>query len=79
MGQPSNLISAPACCVDSLSREWNKTSKPAAICTSLGQVAVFIMSTIPSVGFNARDAIPVLNDLEGISRMAVPVVSDPVP
>lgn len=47
--------------------------------TSLGQVAVLLRSTIPSVGFKAREAIPVLYDLEGMSRMAVPVVSEPVP
>lgn len=37
------------------------------------------VSTIPSVGFIARLAMPVLKDIEGISRMAVPVVSEPVP
>jgi hypothetical protein len=62
-----------------LSSEWKRTSSPAAIWTSLGQVAVFIMSTIPRVGLSAREAIPVLKDLEGMSRIAVPVVSDPVP
>jgi hypothetical protein len=34
---------------------------------------------MPSTGFRLRFAMPVLNDLEEISRMAVPVVSDPVP
>ena len=37
------------------------------------------MSTIPSVGFIARFAMPVLKDIEVISKIAVPVVSDPVP
>jgi hypothetical protein len=47
--------------------------------TSLGQVAVLFRSTMPNVGLSAREAIPVLYDLEGMSRMAVPVVSEPVP
>ena len=37
------------------------------------------VSTIPSTGFRARLAIPVLNDLLVMSSMAVPVVSEPVP
>lgn len=49
------------------------------MCTSVGHDSVFLVSTIPRVGLRARDAIPVLNDLDVISRMAVPVVSDPVP
>jgi hypothetical protein len=40
---------------------------------------VEINTTIPRVGFIARFAIPVLKDREVISRMAVPVVSEPVP
>jgi hypothetical protein len=40
---------------------------------------VFSTSTIPSRGFNARLAIPVLKDREVISKIAVPVVSEPVP
>jgi hypothetical protein len=40
---------------------------------------VFLTSTIPSVGFRARFAMPVLNDWEERSRIAVPVVSEPVP
>lgn len=63
----------------SLSSEWNNTSRPALIATSRGHVAVLFKSTIPNVGLSAREAIPVLNDFEGISRMAVPVVSEPVP
>jgi hypothetical protein len=47
--------------------------------TSLGQVAVLFRSTMPSVGLSALEAMPVLKDLLGMSRMAVPVVSDPVP
>ena len=42
-------------------------------------VRVFSVSTIPRVGFMARFAMPVLKDIEVISRMAVPVVSAPVP
>jgi len=38
-----------------------------------------INTTIPRTGFNARLAIPVLKDREVMSRMAVPVVSEPVP
>ena len=34
---------------------------------------------MPSVGFKARDAMPVLKDRDVISRIAVPVVSEPVP
>lgn len=34
---------------------------------------------MPKTGFNARLAMPVLNEREGISRIAVPVVSEPVP
>ena len=34
---------------------------------------------MPRTGFIARLAIPVLNERDVISRMAVPVVSDPVP
>lgn len=37
------------------------------------------MSTIPSIGLREREEIPVLNDLDVMSRIAVPVVSDPVP
>ena len=37
------------------------------------------VSTIPRVGFKARLAMPVLKDLEVMSRIAVPVVSEPVP
>lgn len=65
--------------MDLLSREWKSTSSPAAIWTSFGQVAVFMRSTMPKVGLSALEAIPVLNDLDGMSRIAVPVVSDPVP
>ena len=37
------------------------------------------MSTIPRVGFRARLAIPVLKERDVMSRIAVTVVSDPVP
>ena len=37
------------------------------------------VSTMPSIGFKARLAIPVLKAIEVMSRIAVPVVSDPVP
>lgn len=71
------LYSAPPPC--SLSSEWNSTSRPAATATSDGHDAVLRRSTIPKVGLSAREAIPVLNCREGISRIAVPVVSEPVP
>lgn len=37
------------------------------------------VSTMPRVGFSARFAIPVLNDIDVMSKIAVPVVSAPVP
>ena len=40
---------------------------------------VLRVSTIPNVGFIARLAMPVLKDLLVISKIAVPVVSEPVP
>lgn len=49
------------------------------MCTAVGQVSVFRVSTIPRTGFIARLAIPVLKFLEVMSKMAVPVVSEPVP
>jgi hypothetical protein len=49
------------------------------MCTAEGHVFVLWVSTIPSVGLRARLAMPVLKDLLVISRIAVPVVSDPVP
>jgi len=38
-----------------------------------------IFTTIPRTGFMARFAIPVLKERDVISRIAVPVVSEPVP
>ena len=43
------------------------------------QERVFRVSTMPSMGFIARFAIPVLNAMDVMSRIAVPVVSEPVP
>lgn len=34
---------------------------------------------MPRVGFRAREAMPVLNEREVMSKIAVPVVSEPVP
>ena len=45
----------------------------------LEHVLVLSVSTMPSMGFKARLAIPVLKAIEVMSRMAVPVVSEPVP
>jgi len=49
------------------------------MCTAVGHVSVFRVSTIPKMGFIARLAIPVLKFLEVMSKIAVPVVSEPVP
>ena len=62
-----------------LSKLWKSTSRPALMCTAVGQDSVLNVSTIPRVGFNERLAMPVLKDLEVMSRIAVPVVSEPVP
>jgi hypothetical protein len=62
-----------------LSKLWPRTSRPAEMWTALGQLSVFKASTIPSVGFMSLLAIPVLKFMEVMSRMAVPVVSEPVP
>jgi hypothetical protein len=47
--------------------------------TAVGQVSVLSVSTIPRTGFIARLAMPVLKFLEVMSKIAVPVVSEPVP
>ena len=47
--------------------------------TEGGMLAVFSGSQIPSKGFKARCAIPVLVLWDVRSKIAVPVVSDPVP
>lgn len=47
--------------------------------TAVGQLSVLYVSTIPRVGFIMRLAIPVLKDMDGMSKIAVPVVSEPVP
>jgi len=49
------------------------------MCTAVGHVSVFRVSTIPRTGFISRLAIPVLKFLEVMSKIAVPVVSEPVP
>lgn len=61
------------------SREWQRTSRPEAACTAEGMVRVLSGSQIPRVGFRFRWAIPVLAFLETRSKIAVPVVSEPVP
>lgn len=61
------------------SRAWHSTSSPLAACTALGSDAVLSGSHMPSVGFRLRWAMPVLALLSTRSKMAVPVVSDPVP
>ena len=47
--------------------------------TCVGHVSVLNVSTIPSMGLSARDAMPVLKEREVTSKMAAPVVSEPVP
>ena len=47
--------------------------------TAVGQESVLRMSTMPNTGLRAREAMPVLKDLEVMSTMAAPVVSEPVP
>ena len=47
--------------------------------TTAGQVSVFKVSAIPRTGLIARLEIPVLKFLEVMSKIAVPVVSEPVP
>lgn len=49
------------------------------MCTSVGQLSVFAVSTTPNTGLRARFAIPVLKAREVTSKMAAPVVSEPVP
>jgi hypothetical protein len=49
------------------------------MCTAVGHVLVFRVSTIPRMGFISRLAIAVLKRLEVISKTAAPVVSEPVP
>lgn len=47
--------------------------------TATGHVSVLRGSTMPSKGRRARLAMPVFADVAEWSKMAVPVVSDPVP
>lgn len=61
------------------SREWQRTSRPELDLTADGMLAVLRGSHIPSVGFRFRWAMPVFALLETRSKMAVPVVSLPVP
>lgn len=61
------------------SSAWNSVSSPELRWTFRGHVSVLRGSTIPSIGLSALDAIPVLNRSEGMSTMAEPVVSLPVP
>ena len=49
------------------------------MCTAVGHVSVFRVSTIPRTGLSSRLAIAVLKFLEVISKTAAPVVSEPVP
>ena len=45
----------------------------------LEQLRVLSVSTIPRTGFIARFAMPVLKFIDVMSKIAVPVVSEPVP
>lgn len=49
------------------------------MCTAVGHESVLYVSTMPSVGLMEREAMPVLKESEVMSRIAVPVVSEPVP
>jgi hypothetical protein len=49
------------------------------MCTAVGQLSVLAVSTTPKTGLSARFAMPVLKAREVTSKMAAPVVSDPVP
>jgi hypothetical protein len=62
-----------------LSSAWYIVSRPDDKWTLRGHVSVFRLSTIPSIGLSAREAMPVLKRSEGMSTMADPVVSEPVP
>src|SRR3569833_861248 len=64
---------------DQDSKEWQRTSKPELAMTAAGMVAVLRGTQRPSVGLRFRCAMPVLARLETKSKMAVPVVSLPVP
>lgn len=61
------------------SSEWQSTSRPEAALTAAGIVLVLRGSQIPSVGLRFRWATPVFARLDTRSKMAVPVVSLPVP
>lgn len=62
-----------------LSSEWHSTSNPELAFTAAGMVRVLSGSQMPIVGFRLRWAMPVLARLETRSKIAVPVVSEPVP
>ncbi len=62
-----------------LSRLWHRTSRPELAWTADGIVRVFKGSHIPRVGLRFRWAMPVLARFVTRSKMAVPVVSEPVP
>ena len=61
------------------SRLWQSTSRPDEACTAEGIVRVFRGSQMPIVGLRARWAMPVFAFFATRSKIAVPVVSDPVP
>src|SRR5690348_14593115 len=62
-----------------LSRLWHRTSRPELACTAEGMVRVFRGSQMPRVGLRARWATPVLARAVDRSKIAEPVVSEPVP
>lgn len=61
------------------SSAWHRTSRPLEVCTAGGMLAVLSGSQRPRVGFRCRWAIPVFDLWVERSKMAVPVVSEPVP
>lgn len=61
------------------SRLWHSTSSPDEAVIAGGRVWVFTGSMMPSVGLRLRWEMPVLVLEETMSKIAVPVVSEPVP
>ena len=61
------------------SRAWLSTSSPVHAATSGGRLRVLSESMIPRAGRSIRLAIPVLACISTRSKIAVPVVSLPVP
>src|SRR5271166_4609450 len=61
------------------SKAWLMQSKPLAATTLRGSVAVTLGSTRATVGTRRREMMPVLALIDVRLKIAMPVVSDPVP